>query len=162
MKRFILTLVILTATLISNAQVRAVGFGLGGSQTVSMQHFVYGYDDDFFQLDLGYHLGVPSSGSLRLTGTYNFMIMSPKWTSEGTWNLYAGPGFQIGSGFTGDKPFNLGLTAQVGLEYIFDFPLQLSVDLRPTFGIQVTSEQYRFDVDGMMGFIPTISARYLF
>lgn len=162
MKRLLLTLVILTTSLIANAQMRAVGFGLGSTQTITLQHYVYGCDEDFFQLDLGYHVGVPSSGSLRLTGTYNFMIMSPKWTSEGTWNLYAGPGFQIGSGFITSKPFNLGLAVQVGIEYIFDFPLQLSVDLRPAFGLQVTSDRYRFDSDGLMGCIPTISARYRF
>ncbi len=162
MKRFLLASIIALTSLIANAQVRAVGFGVGGSETLSMQHYVYGYDDSFFQLDLGYHTGVPSSGSLRLTGTYNMLFMSPRWTSEGTWNLYAGPGIQIGSDFSGMKPFSLGLAVQVGLEYIFDFPLQLSVDLRPSFGVLVSDDRYRYDIDGLMGFIPVISARYRF
>lgn len=162
MKRLILIFALSLAALSANAQVRAAGISLGGSESLSMQHYIYGHDASFFQLDLGYHTGVPSSGSLRLTGTYNRIFWSPRWTSEGEWNMYAGPGIQIGSDFSPLKSFNFSLAAQVGLEYQFDFPLLLSVDLRPSFGVLISEGRYRYDIDGLMGFIPVVSARYRF
>lgn len=162
MKRLILALAVFLAAFTVNAQVKAVGISLGGSESLTMQHYIYGQLNSFFQLDLGYQPGVPSSGTLRLAATYNVIFWSPGWTADGQWNMYAGPGLQIGSGFTHLKPFNIGIAAQVGLEYLFDFPLQVSVDLRPSFGLMVSGNDFKFDVDGMLGFIPVVSARYLF
>ena len=162
MKRIILIIAIMLTAVAANAQVRAVGIGLGGAETVSLQHYIYGQDNTFFQLDLVYHTGVPSSGSLRLTATYNMIFWSPEWTWIGDWNFYAGPGLQFGSGFSSMKSFSVGLTAQAGLEYLFDFPLQLSVELRPSFGLLLSESIFKYDVDGLMGFIPVISARYRF
>ncbi len=162
MKRLILISALILTALTANAQVRAVGIGLGGSETLTMQHYIYGQDNSFFQLDLGYHTGVPSSGSLRLTGTYNILFWSPEWTAEGKWNMYAGPGIQVGSDFSPLRSFSVGLAAQVGLEYLFDFPLQLSVDLRPSFGLMISESRFKYDIDGLMGFIPVLTARYRF
>jgi hypothetical protein len=66
----------------------------------------------------------------------------------------------MGSAYTNDADhFLFGFLGQAGLEYQFWFPLQLSADLRPTFGI-CDGEFYG---DGIVyGFIPTISVRYLF
>ena len=162
MRRIVITLTVLLAVAFTaGAKPRSVGLGFGSIQNVSMQHMVYG-TDNFFQLDLGYHVGVPSTGTMRLTGTYNYMILSPKWTEKGTWNFYAGPGVSLGSGFNIDKAVSLGVTAQVGLEYIFEFPLQLAVDLRPSFGVMLGNDRFRYDLDGLMGFIPTLTARYMF
>ena len=65
----------------------------------------------------------------------------PEWSSDGEWGIYAGPGAVLGYGafvnnddpssYTG-RPF-LGLTAQAGIEYRFSFPLQLSLDIRPSY-----------------------------
>ncbi|MBE6230767.1 MAG: hypothetical protein E7117_00195 [Bacteroidales bacterium] len=103
-----------------------------------------------------------SAGTLRLTGTYNFMILQPEWTSKGEWGFYAGPGVTLGTGFNYWKAFSVGIAGQVGLEYTFWFPLKLSVDLRPTIGLMVQDGGVVFDKDGIMGFIPSISARYTF
>ena len=70
-------LALLCLSIAAKAQVRSVGLTLGSFDAVSMQHAVYG-TDDVFQLELGYHTGVPSSGSLRLMATYNIMILSPE------------------------------------------------------------------------------------
>ena len=67
----------------------------------------------------------------------------------------------------------LGIAAQAGLEYNFEFPLQLSVDIRPYFGFHVAegrdinselsySPKTGFYNRGLLGFIPTLSARYRF
>lgn len=162
MKKILLISAVMLTALTANAQVRAVGIGLGASETVSLQHCIYGQDNSFFQLDLGYHVGVPSSGMLCLTGTYNILFWSPEWTSVGKWNMYAGPGIRIGSDFSPLKSFSVGLAGQVGIEYLFDFPLQLSVDLRPSFGIRISESNFKYDIDGLMGFIPAVTARYRF
>ena len=161
MKRLLIIFAAAVISVAANAQVRSVGLTVGAFEGVSFQHMIYG-TDNVFQLDLGYQTGVPHSGSMRLVGTYNKMLMSPEWTSEGTWNMYAGPGVQIGTGFVPEKAFSIGVVGVVGLEYIFWVPLQLSVDIRPSLGVMLSDDSFRFDIDGMLGFIPTISARYMF
>ena len=60
--------------------------------------------------------------------------------------------------FNDANNFFFGLVGQVGLEYTFWFPLQLSADLRPTLGIC----DGEFWTDGLFGFVPTLSVRYSF
>lgn len=162
MKKVVLILALVCLSIAAKAQVRSVGLTLGSFDAVSMQHAVYG-TDDVFQLELGYHTGVPSSGSLRLMATYNIMILSPDWTDEGKWNFYAGPGFYLGASWASGKGLSLGLMGIAGLEYIFDsLPLQLSVDIRPCIGTTMTAERFIYDTDSLLGLAPTVSARYLF
>ena len=162
MKRILLLLALVCLSFAANAQVRSVGLTLGPLEAVSMQHMVYG-TDDVFQLDLGYHTGVPSSGSLRLMASYNIMILSPDWTDEGKWNFYAGPGFYLGASWASGKGLSMGLMAIAGLEYIFDsLPIQLSVDIRPCIGTTMTAERFVYDKDSLLGLVPAVSARYLF
>ena len=161
MKKLIITLtVILAALTAAKAQTRAVGISVGPYQAVTFQHMVYG-TDDFFQLDLGYQVGVPMPGSLRMTATYNMILMQPDWFG-GDWNFYVGPGAQLGTGFRSLKALSLGATCQVGLEYNFDFPLMLSAEVRPTFGVCISTDKFKYDLDGLFGFVPTISAKYRF
>ena len=91
---------------------------------------------------------------------YNFTFAQPEFTDRGEWGLYGGPGVVTGYGTGINKneekvaaPF-LGVAAQLGLEYTFWFPLQLSVDFRPTFMIPalMNSNWYGF----------AFSARYAF
>ena len=146
----------------ARAQVRSVGLTVGPYEAVSFQHMVYG-TDNVFQLDLGFHTGVPASGSIRMMASYNINILSPKWTDEGTWNFYAGPGVYLGGGWAPGKGLTLGVMAIVGLEYIFDdLPLQLSADMRPALGAVLLKDVSVFDKDSLLGLIPTVSARYMF
>ena len=161
MKRLLLILAVACISLAANAQVRSLGVTLGSYEAVSFQHMVYG-TDNVFQLDLGFQTGIPASGSIRLRASYNMMILSPKWTSVGKWNFYAGPGCYLGSGWSYGKGLNFGIMAIVGLEYLFDFPLQLSVDMRPSLGTVLTDDNFIFDKDSLLGLVPTLSARYLF
>jgi hypothetical protein len=57
-----------------------------------------------------------------------------------------------------ESNFMFGFVGQVGLEYNFDFPLQLSADLRPVLGWS----DGKFYGDGVLGFVPSISVRYRF
>lgn len=161
MKRFFLILTLAVMSFAASAQVRSVGVSIGPFEGVSLQHWVYG-TDDFFQLDLGYQVGVPMPGSMRMTATYNMILMQPEFTAEGVWNFYVGPGVQLGSGFRTLKALSLGAVCQVGLEYQFWFPLALSVEARPNIGVCISQDRFKYDVDGLFGLIPTISAKYMF
>lgn len=106
---------------------KAIGvrFGLGGE--VSYQHPIG--ETNRIELDLGL-----SPQSFGLNGIYHWVSDLSDWTEGMSW--YYGPGATVGfsnsvSGYT--SAFAMGLVGQIGLEYKFDFPLQLSIDYRPTF-----------------------------
>lgn len=100
------------------AQPRAIGVRAGWGAEVSYQHTLGA--QNFLEVDLGWSFG----NSLSVAAAYDFDI-----APVGPFNFYAGPAAHavIGGGF------GLGVGAQVGLEYDFNFPLQLSLDWRPTF-----------------------------
>ena len=87
---------------------------------------------------------------VNLAASYDFMIARPQWTSKGEWGVYAGPAAKIGGAGLG---FYLALGAQVGLEYTFNFPLQISLDVRP---------QFSFTNFGFWGWAPHLGLRYRF
>ena len=83
----------------------------------------------------------------RLEGTlginrYGFSVEAAhQWmfelpvNTQGVWQWYAGAGAGLGS-WNSNKfktGFSLGLLGQIGIEYTFKFPLQLSLDYRPGF-----------------------------
>ena len=77
--------------------------------------------------DLGWNLGL---GAINLGLSYDFSV-----APLGPLNFYVGPSAQVWAGF-GEKSYvGLGVGAQIGLEYCFSFPLQLSLDWRPLFTI---------------------------
>ena len=147
------------------AQPRAIGARFGFSTEASYQHTVGG--ENFIEANLGTF----GFGGLQASASYNFMILQPEWTSRGEWGVYAGPGLALGTGFSRYYMMNLDIMAQVGLEYTFWFPLQLSVDLRPQIGFVVADANYGYlqkdvkafyNLTGLYGFIPSISVRYRF
>ena len=194
MRKSILTLIIVTAAMSAYAQPKAMGIRLGATGfEADYQHNMN--RNQFIEGNLGLDFGYNASGTpgIKATALYNFIWARPAWTDKGSWALYAGPGATIGyvndnvhylaaDGKNivsyNDNGLVLGICGQVGLEYTFWFPLQLSVDLRPTVGMHVTGG-YRatepvtgitvsydpkvgvYD-NGFLGFAPTISARYVF
>lgn len=164
MKRFLIIAIAATTAIAASAQPRAIGGRLGSELEVSYQHNV-GQKANFIEANLGMTLiGL----GLNAAGSYNFMIAQPEWTSKGEWGFYAGPavnggysawgalyGYGAGSGF-------IGLGGQIGLEYTFDFPLQLSVDLRPTVGARFGKGYVGFYSGGLWGFVPSLAIRYRF
>lgn len=138
------------------AQPRAVGLRGGWGTELSYQHTMG--DSNFIEADLGLF----GFGSLNAVATYNWMLAQPNWTGKGEWGVYAGPGAAVGLGFTSENPgLNVAVVGQVGLEYTFWFPLQLSVDLRPQIGFHL-GENAGFYKDGLLGFAPCLSVRYRF
>lgn len=137
----------------ASAQPRALGIRGGYGVDLSYQHSI---GENFIEADLG--LG--SFSYLNLAGTYNFMIAQPEWTDKGTWGFYAGPGVALGAG---QGILNVGVAGQVGLEYTFDFPLQLSLDIRPQIGmVSATALDVTVREFGIWGWYPHLGIRYRF
>ena len=131
---------------------RAVGLRLGYGLEASYQH---SFGANFIQADLG----VPGFNSLNAVVTYNWTLAQPQWTDRGEWGVYAGPGVAAGLQF-GKETFgvNAAIAGQVGLEYTFWFPLQLSIDIRPQFGLHIgKGSLFHYG-----GYWPTLTARYRF
>ena len=131
------------------AQPRAIGLRGGYGAELSYQHSL---GANFVEADLGLY----TFNAISLGATYNWMLAQPQWTNRGEWGVYAGPGANLGLGFNGW--FNVAVCGQVGLEYTFWFPLQLSIDLRPSYGL-LGGDFYK---RGRLGFTPSLSARYRF
>lgn len=125
-----------------------IRFGYGGE--ISYQQPLG--DANRLELDLGLN-----QYGFGLYGIYQW-VWDLSSLADG-FNWYAGVGGSIGSFYFGNslvnnRNFNVGLVGQVGLEYNFDIPLQLSLDYRPVFyflnGIEPTyngiclAARYRF------------------
>ena len=153
MRTFALSILFLLSALAASAQPRALGVRLGTELQMSYEH---GIGEDFIEVDMGYEL----INLVNVAGAYNFMIAQPEWTRRGEWGFYAGPAAKIGGAGVG---FYLALGAQAGLEYSFEFPLQISLDVRPTIGCAFISGNPSFYAGGVIfGGLPSLSIRYRF
>ena len=116
---------------VANAQPKAVGARIG-NYGLDVSYENYADADNFLEFELGLDDAF-STAAFHLDGIYNIMIAHPDWTVEGQWGFYVGPGVGVAvwdSG-VGENVVYAGLLGNVGLEYIFDFPLQMSISLRP-------------------------------
>ena len=126
MKKLVVLLVVITTTCsIAMAQPRAIGVRLGYGAEASYQHSL---GDNMLQADLGLFGWWGVEGAV----TYNWIFPINSWQKKGTWNWYAGVGG--GGGFSWWGYGFVGAAGMIGVEYNFDFPLQLSVDYRPIIG----------------------------
>ena len=193
MRKLILTATIIAATATGiYAQPRAAGLRLG--TTGIEADYQHEFSRDRFaegNLGLDYGINADNVPGIKATAVYNFVWARPAWTDKGSWALYAGPGVSLGYVSDDvhfkagnevihypDSGFMIGVCGQVGLEYTFWFPLQLSIDLRPCVGMHVnggyrytepaTNVQIKYDPrvgfydNGLLGFAPSISVRYRF
>ena len=130
------TLIIIAAALCfaaaASAQPKSIGGRIGnyGVDVSYENHIVRG--GDFLEFELGLE-NMFKTSDFHFDGIYNFMILRPEWTSVGSWGFYAGPGASVAVWDNGndENVVYAGFVGNVGLEYTFEFPLQLSVDFRP-------------------------------
>lgn len=151
-KKLVLFLFAVASSAILVAQTeKAIGVRFGAGGEISYQHPLG--SSNRVELDLGL-----SQHSFGLSGIYHWVNDLSDWTEGMSW--YYGPGATIG--FSNTSPLYptsslaLGVAGQIGLEYKFEFPLQLSIDYRPTF--------YLMRSAGSGGYYTDIclSARYRF
>ena len=148
MKKIILVAaMVLGFAVAASAQPKAVGVRGGYGIELSYQHTL---GANFIEADLGL-----VGHGFNVAATYNWNLVQPQWTNRGEWNVYAGPGAALGVG----GGVNIAVAGQVGLEYTFWFPLQLSIDIRPQIGLW-TGGGHAGLYHG--GWYPALGARYKF
>lgn len=123
MKKFILTAIsVLVVAFGASAQPRALGLRVGGDAEASYQH---SFGDNFLEADLGLAFAHPG---LQVTGIFDFVF-----ASVDNFNFYAGPGAQINvwSKSASERSAGIGVGGQIGAEYRFGIPFNISLDWRP-------------------------------
>ena len=177
MKRILVIICIMTLAISAYSQPRSAGLRMGVTG-VEADYLHSMKKNQFLECGLGMDLGVNAKGApgMKATAIYNFIWANPAWTDKGKWAIYAGPGVTMGYvhdnvHYNVDKEvvsyydggFMLGVCGEVGVEYTFWFPLQISIDLRPSLGMHVSGgPRVGFYDNGLLGFSPHISARYCF
>lgn len=129
MKKFLFVAVLALASVMAYAQPRAIGGRIGYGFDVSYQHSV---GDNMVSIDLG----IPGFNCLEIAATHDwidpFGAVIP-WNEAGEWHWYMGVGAAFQADWYGMYGF-AGAAGRFGIEYDFDFPLQISFDYRPALG----------------------------
>jgi hypothetical protein len=138
-KLFLLSITVLAFAFASNAQdisKNALGLRLGDSDgfgaEISYQRGLG--DNNRLELDLGWRDGKNYDG-FKLAGLYQWVFQL-----DGDFNWYVGAGGGLGSFGYNDNNGNdyndtfVFAAGDIGIEYNFDIPLQLSLDFRPEIG----------------------------
>lgn len=163
MKKILLIAVaFIGGTLFMNAQEisdNAIGLRIGDSDgfgaEVSYQRALG--SNNRLELDLGLRDGSNYDG-FKLAGIYQWV-----WNIDGGFNWYAGPGAGLAS-YSYEYP-NMKKESQtfvfiggdIGIEYVFDIPLMLSLDFRPELGLG--NDKYD---NNDLGFDIALGVRYRF
>ena len=131
MKKIILAVALaLGFAVAASAQPRALGVRIGNGGEISYQHSLS--NSNFIEVDGGLGLGlIDGTFNVGATGIYNFMISE----FGNGFGFYAGPGAGVGLGLGEANYFGLSAAGMVGIEYNFNFPLQISLDFRQHIGI---------------------------
>ena len=130
MKKIILAAaLVLGLTVAASAQPRAIGVRIGNGGEISYQHSM---GSNFLEVDGGLGLGlVDGVFNVGATGIYNFMISE----FGNGFGFYAGPGAGVGLALGEVNYLAISAGGMVGIEYNFNFPLQISLDFRQHIGI---------------------------
>lgn len=142
----------ITAAASAQTNSKAIGIRTGWGAEVSYQHPLS--TSTRLEVDLG--VGGWNHGGFLLTGTHQWI-----WNLTGDLDWYAGAGAQLGSVYYLHKDnywknsFGLGIAGQIGLQYNFPIPLQLSLDYRPSWFVIPIAKGFAYE-----GF--AVSARYRF
>ena len=166
MKKSFILVAILTIVSVGMAvaQPRAIGLNLGSGAGISYQHSL----GEANILDVAASIPVLVDG-FGVGGNVTYDWINPfgkaiPWDYEGTWNWYLGVGAAGGMyGLFSSEAANIwyaGVAGHAGIEYQFWFPLQLSLDYRPTIGV-AGNNGIGFDLNGLFNGI-SLGVRYSF
>jgi hypothetical protein len=141
-----------------NISKNALGLRLGSNDgfggEVSYQRGMS--DINRLELDLGWR-NSKDVDAFKLAGIYQWV-----WNIDGDFNWYAGVGGGLGSWSNSNNNNGTFIFAagDVGIEYNFDIPLQLSLDVRPELGFG----DYKYTNSNLDTFSPDIAlgVRYKF
>ena len=147
MKKYLLIAVLAVASLAAYAQPRAIGGRLGYGAEFSYEHALG--ESNMISLEVG----VPGFAGLEAACTYDWIDpfgATVPWNEKGEWHWYMGVGGAIQTPFAFNAGF-VGAAGRFGIEYDFWFPLQLSIDFRPTLGVAFASNAAAFGWDVYAG-----------
>lgn len=158
----LLFLFVVAMTTAAFAQPRAVGLRIGYGVEASYQHSMG--DQNMIEVEAG----LAGFNAIEAAATYDWInpggLVIP-WEGKGKFNWYAGVGAGVGY-FWGSfwyYPYAFGgVAGRVGVEYTFDFPLQISVDYRPVIGVEGNKYGVDFYADGLYSGAIAVGARYTF
>ena len=165
-KSLIIAIIALSCGTFAYAQPRAIGVNLGFSDGISYEHSL----GEKNMLDIAVSIpfltwGVGAHVTYDWIDPFNAVF---PWEEQGEWHWYMGVGGAGGIYGFGAPGWYAGVAGHVGFEYDFWFPLQLSIDWRPSFG--VTTWDYaansrgngvRFNGGGLYHGL-SLGVRYLF
>ena len=162
MKKIFFMAVLVMASVMAYAQPRAIGGNLGYGIGFSYQHSF----GEANMLDVA--ADVPFFNGIGGKVTYDWIDpfgATVPWNEKGEWHWYMGVGGAAGIyGFKAPNWY-AGAAGHFGIEYDFWFPLQLSVDYRPTIGVLGLHNDngggFRFNTNGLYDGI-SIGVRYKF
>lgn len=160
MKKIFTTMVIMLAVAsVAFAQPRAIGGRIGYNTEFSYQH---GFGDNMFlDLTAGGYIFNTYWGHADLTATYDWVF-----NIKGIWNWFVGPAAGVGFGFGSYykyydvMPFQVNVGGQVGFEWQFGIPLNLSIDWRPMINVLGFGNSYYTPWQGLYNF--GVGIRYRF
>ena len=132
MKKILFVAVLALASVMAYAQPRAIGARLGYGAEFSYEHGLG--SGNMVSLEVG----VPAFASLEAACTYDWIDpfgATVPWNEKGEWHWYMGVGGAVQWSWHATNAAFLGAAGRIGIEYDFWFPLQLSLDFRPTLGV---------------------------
>jgi len=155
MKTFVLTItVMLTGILGMQAQdisKHALGLRLGDNDGfgAEISYQLALKENNRLEFDLGWR-NSNNFNAIKVVGLYHWVFNIDKG-----FNWYVGPGGGLGfwsydNGFLQSNGDDSGsfffIAGDIGIEYSFDFPLQLSLDFRPEIGFGDFNDDLDFDI----------------
>ena len=136
MKKVLLIAVMaLVSVAYAAAQPRAIGARLGYGAEVSYEH-------QLGQNMISLEVGVPAFSSIEAACTYDWIDpfgATVPWNEKGEWHWYMGVGAAAQWSWHATNAGFVGACGRFGIEYDFWFPLQLSIDFRPTLGVALAN-----------------------
>lgn len=132
MKKYFFIAVLAVASLAAYAQPRAIGARLGYGAQFSYEHGLS--SGNMVSLEVG----VPAFVAVQAACTYDWIDpfgATVPWDKRGEWHWYMGVGGAVTWSWNAMNGAFIGACGRFGIEYDFWFPLQLSLDFRPTLGV---------------------------
>ncbi len=127
MKKIILSVLFAISSIaLVNAQDNAIGLRLNAGDGTGFEASYQRYLNDAHRLEID--LGIDTDDFIHVSALYQW-VWDLSVLADG-FNWYAGVG---GGAFFGNHFTGIGVIGDVGIEYNFNIPLQLSLDLRPGF-----------------------------
>ena len=154
------TLVLMVVAILASSTLCAQARALGGrsfyiGEALSYQHQLT--EKSMLEAELGLSL---SSVGVEAVVTHDWLFPITSWQKRGTWNWYAGVG--LGAGAYLFSNTTIGVAGRIGIEYNFDFPMQLALDYRPLIGPAWNGVTVSFNGEGLIRSAVGLSLRYLF